>query len=60
MSERVLVERWRIAAVVLVHRPRQPVGEPEEEAVVVHRFVDDDTPPFGIVVPVEVGEHRRD
>ncbi len=41
------------------HQPR-PVGEPGREAVVVHRFTDDDTPPFGIAVPVETGEHRRD
>ncbi len=46
-----------LAGAVLVQRPRPAVPEPDEEAVVVHRMMDDDTPPFGIAIPV-TGEPR--
>jgi len=43
-----------IVGAALAQRPR-PVAQPEpdEEAVVVHQFMDDDTPPFGIAMPHE-------
>ena len=46
-----------LAGAVLAQRPRPAVPEPDEDAVVVHQFVDDDTPPFGIAMPV-AGEPR--
>ncbi|ANZ38786.1 hypothetical protein BBK82_24705 [Lentzea guizhouensis] len=41
-----------LVGAVLVHRApaRHPAAQPEE-AVVVHQFTDDDTPPFGIAMP---------
>ncbi|ANZ38788.1 hypothetical protein BBK82_24715 [Lentzea guizhouensis] len=48
-----------LAGAVLAQRPRPAVAEPDEDAVVVHQLVDDDTPPFGIAMPV-AEEPRRD
>jgi hypothetical protein len=48
-----------LAGAVLAQRPRPAVPEPDEESVVVHRMMDDDTPPFGIAVPV-TGEPRNE
>jgi len=44
-----------LAGAVLAQRlqPVQRAQPDEEEAVVVHQFMDDDTPPFGIAIPVE-------
>jgi len=42
-----------LVGAVLAQRAHQVV-QPDEEAVVVHQFMDDDTPPFGIAMPADL------
>ena len=47
-----------LAGAVLAQRPRPALPEPDENAVVVHQVMDDDTPPFGIAIGVRA--EKRD
>ncbi|KOV81510.1 hypothetical protein ADL03_29380 [Nocardia sp. NRRL S-836] len=48
-----------LTGAVLVQRPRPAAPEPDDDAVVVHQMTDDDTPPFGLAIPM-TGEPRGD
>ncbi|MEU7478089.1 hypothetical protein AB0A63_19040 [Lentzea sp. NPDC042327] len=55
----VLAAAAGLVGAVLAQRPRPRTEPPADDAVVVHQFTDDDTPPFGIAFPT-TGEARGD